>query len=340
MKRLRHAGLGLALALATMAASVAVAPPAEASAGQRLTVGVYFPWWGTPTGPTGYWSHWYSADGTLQIKDHPPFLYDSGDRSVLARQLSAAASSGLDALAVSWWGRGSLEDQHFSTMLDTAASVASPVHLAAQFETAGLAAGGATGIASQLSYVLSTYSSRSGYLHYLGRPVIFIYNPAAFSTDYSQWSNIIHSAGVAAYNAFFIVDSFDYDAAVVFDGIYQYEPFGPGIPFDPAALRSKYLAAGSLARQLGKLFAPSVEPGFDDSAVRPQTMYVPRNGTSTYDQTWKIALSTGPNWVVVATWNEWHEATEIEWSQEYGYTFMNDTATWSAFFKSMPTPAT
>ena len=340
MARLRRAGLAFALALALATPTLAAAPPAQAASGQRLTVGVYFPWWGTPSGPTGYWSHWYSQSGTLQIKDHPPFLYDSGDPAVLARQLGAANASGLDALSVSWWGQGSLEDTHFSVMLDTANSVASPVRLAAQFETAGLAAGGAAGIVTQLQYLLATYSARPAYLHYLGRPVVFIYNPAAFTTDYSVWNDIIHSPAVAAYNAFFIVDSFDYSAAVVFDGMYQYEPFGPGLPFDPSALRSKYLAASTLAKQQGKLFAPSVEPGFDDSAVRPQTMYVPRNGTSTYDQTWQIALSTAPNWIVVATWNEWHEATEIEWSQEYGYTFMNDTATWSARFKAIPTPLT
>lgn len=156
MTRLRHAGLGLALALATLAASVSAAPVAQASAGQRLTVGV-FPVVG-------------HAHGTHRLL--VPLVH---------RQRHAA-------------------DQ-------------------------------------------GPPASRPAYLHYLGRPVVFIYNPAAFSTDYTLWSDIIHSPGVAPYNAFFIVDSFDYDAAAVFDGIYRYEPFGPGIPFDPSALRSKYLAA-------------------------------------------------------------------------------------------------
>lgn len=330
--------LKVAVAVAVAFAGVLgpMGTPGAAATGSRLTVAAYYGWWGTPTGPTGAWSHWYSPQGTLLIKDHPPLLYDSEGATVMSLQLKAAAAHGVNAFGFSWWGKGTLEDHNLGLMLNTTASVGSPVRIAPIFETAGLASGGATGVAQQLGYLLATYHAYPALLHYLGRPVVFIYNPASLTSDYQTWSAIIHSSLVAPYNAFFVIDSFDSSAAAVFDAIFSFEVFGPNLPYDPIALALKYGAARALATQTGKMFVATVEPGYNDSAIRPMTLDVERNGTQTYDQVWSTALASRPDWMFIDSWNEWHEATEIETSQEYASTFLNDTATWVGRFNSMP----
>ena len=331
---LRRLKIGLALAVGWSAVLLPMAQPAAAATGPKLTVAAYFGWWGTPAGPTGAWSHWYSPNGRLLIKDHPASLYDSEAAKVVSLQLSAAAASGVNAFAFSWWGQGSPEDHNLGLMLNTTASVGSPVRVAAEFETAGLAAGGATGVAEQLGYLLSTYAAHPAYLHYEGRPVVFLYNPAALTANYSTWAQIIHSSVVAPYNAFFVVDSFDSAAASVFDAIFSFEVFGPNLPYDRSALATKYANARLLATQQGKTFVATAEPGFNDSAVRPMTLDVERNGTQTYDDVWSTALASRPDWMFIDSWNEWHEATEIETSNEYGTTFLDDTASWVTQFNA------
>jgi len=314
-------------------ASASTSVTSTATAG-KLVVAAYFPWYGTPSGPTGTWVHWLDSNGNRIIKDHPYALYDSKDPGVMSLQLAMASYVGIDAFAVSWWGAGTNEDQNFGSLLNTAASIGVPVRLAAQFETTGLASGGASGITSQLTYVLRNYAGKASYLRVAGRPVVFIYNPAAFSTNYDLWAAIIASPSIAQYNPFVIVDSFTDDAARVFDGIYTFAPFGPNLPFDPAALYAKYQAACAVARLHGKIFVPAASPGFDDSAVRTPSTIIPRSDYLTYLETWGIARDSQADWIFIDSWNEWHEATELEPSSEYGSSYLYATAILAAYFKA------
>jgi hypothetical protein len=293
----------------------------------------YYAWYGLPTGPTGYWYHWVDSNGQPLVTDHPNFLYDSRDPDLITYHLTLASYVGIDAFAVSWWGQGSPEDSAFSVMLTTAAGSSLPVKLAAQFETPKFVSAGAVGITSQLSYILKSYSGKSSYLRVAGRPVVFIYNPAAFSTNYDQWATILASPTIASFNAFFVGDSFTDEAARVFDGLYTFAPFGPSYPYAPTDLFNKYKAASAVARQHSRLFIPAVAPGFDDHVIRTPSTLIPRNDAWTYMTTWLIATAASPDWVFIDSWNEWHEGTELEPSAEYGRDYLYLTAQWTARFK-------
>ena len=317
-----------------VSAAAGSAARASTTTAPKLVVAAYFPWYGTPTGPTGHWEHWQDGNGTVFVKDHPPVFYDSKDPNLINLQLAVANYYGIDAFAVSWWGSGSNEDQNFGLMLSTAAASNAPVKLAAQFETPGLSAGGAVGITHQLTYLLASYSGQPSYLHVSGRPVVFIYNPAAFTTDYSQWAAILATPAIAAYNAMFIVDSFTADAATVFDGLYTFAPFGPNYPYDPVALYNKYQTASAVAKAHNRIFAPAVAPGFDDSVIRTPSMVISRSSYQTYVGTWYVALASQADWVFIDSWNEWHEATELEPSAEYGVDYLYLTAVLGHYLKA------
>ncbi|MGH7357364.1 MAG: glycoside hydrolase family 99-like domain-containing protein, partial [Candidatus Rokuibacteriota bacterium] len=94
-----------------------------------------------------------------------------------------------------------------------------------------------------------------------------------------------------------------------------------------------YGTLAALGRAAGRPFVPAVGPGFDDRPVRRPATVVARDGAATYDRTWEAALSIDPRWVLVSTWNEWHEGSEIEPSVEHDRRFLEATRTWGERFR-------
>ncbi|MGC8890962.1 MAG: glycoside hydrolase family 99-like domain-containing protein, partial [bacterium] len=52
-----------------------------------------------------------------------------------------------------------------------------------------------------------------------------------------------------------------------------------------------------------------------------------------YSNLWKFAINSNPNWIIITSFNEWHEGSEIEPSEEYGDTYINLTKEYSLKFK-------
>ena len=78
----------------------------------------------------------------------------------------------------------------------------------------------------------------------------------------------------------------------------------------------------------------SVAPGFDDRAIRSPGTLIGRDEGATYDATWRAALVVDPTWILVSTWNEWHEGSEIEASLEHGRRYLDATRRWADAFRS------
>ncbi len=64
----------------------------------------------------------------------------------------------------------------------------------------------------------------------------------------------------------------------------------------------------------------SVTPGYDDRllADRPTHVVVDRADGGVYEAQWSAAIDMAADWVMVTSWNEWFENTEIEPSERYG----------------------
>ena len=59
-----------------------------------------------------------------------------------------------------------------------------------------------------------------------------------------------------------------------------------------------------------------------------------RSNGSIYDEQWRTAIDTGADWVVVTTWNEWYENTQIEPGERYGSVYLERTRVWADAFKT------
>lgn len=68
-------------------------------------------------------------------------------------------------------------------------------------------------------------------------------------------------------------------------------------------------------------------PGYDDKTVQNRKRsFRKRECGNFYDFSWDRIQNSGAKLVTIETWNEWHEATDIAPSQEYGLEYMNMTA--------------
>lgn len=306
----------------------------------RLVLAFYYPWYGTPWGPTAAWRHWdegghnpdVSVEGRrdLAAADYPvEGPYDSRDRSTVVRHLQLAEEAGIDGFIVSWWGFGTFEDQVFRLMLDVAEEVGTPVKLTIYYETVG---GGRDETAEEIERIVGEYGGRDAFLKLQGKPVVFIYSRAVNQMSLEDWDYVLRKVRYDGFNAFFIADSFDRRAAEVFDGLHMYNPVA--VLSQGGNLTELYLGAMRLADEYGVLFAGTVLPGYDDTRIRQPGLVYPRNGGETYRRTWDAALASHADWVLVCSWNEWHEGSEVEPSLEYGDLYIRLTAEYAERFKA------
>src|SRR5262249_27167699 len=107
--------------------------PSQTPATAREILAFYYPWYGTPFGPSKGWVHW---DPVHRNYTDPPALgpYDSNSPDVLRQHIEWALMAGIDGFISSWWGRNSFEDKAFRQLLKVAEEMHFPVSI--YYETA------------------------------------------------------------------------------------------------------------------------------------------------------------------------------------------------------------
>jgi hypothetical protein len=272
-------------------ALLALASPAAASAGLVRVSAFYYPWYGTPA-RDGAYQHW-SQNGHTPPNDiasayYPAAgVYSSSDGAVVARQMREIKAAGIDEIAVSWWGRGSAEDERLAAV--AAAARADGIAVAAHLEPYR----GRTvdGTVDDVTY-LRTY----------GISTFYVYRPFDFSvSDWAAAAPALHAGGGVFFAQTALVGA---AAAAGFDGVYTYDivVYGGG----------KFGRLCAQAHAVKLLCAPSVGPGYDARRGSGDPVLKPRRNGATYDAMWKAAIQAGAERVTITSYNEWHEGTQIE----------------------------
>ena len=92
-----------------------------------------------------------------------------------------------------------------------------------------------------------------------------------------------------------------------------------------------------MARQRSRIVCPMIIPGFDNTKSSPARLSAERKDGQTYRRFWEAALKTMPDWILISSWNEWAEGTEIEPSRESGGQYLGITAEYAKGFLESPT---
>lgn len=313
--------------------------PGESDA--RRVMAFYYPWYGNPD-VTGRWFHWSEGGHDPSRSDarglpdigatNHPLLgpYDSHDRRVIEQHLAWAGQAGIDVLIASWWGQGDFTDRALASLLDAAA--ATPVRIAFYYER--VPDDQPEAFIDDILYIVERYGDHPGLFRHNGAPVVFVYARALSQIPRETWQTML--ARVRAQTEVqLIADSTDVSWADLFDGLHIYIPVSYVVSGTDMQRIYDALVLGAESR--GKISSVTVIPGYDDSNIgRPSPTVAPREGGRLYDTLWEQAINARPQWILITSFNEWHEGSEIEPSFEDGYFYLERTAYWSRRFKEAP----
>jgi hypothetical protein len=317
--------IGLCVPLLAMGRAL---PVAAADGPERLVLAFYYTWFDEKS---------WGAD---RVPDQPLAPYVSRDRATMARHIDQAKSAGIDAFVVSWYGprvEGNQTESNLRAILDEAATRG--FRVAVDVEVTSPFLGGPNDVEQALRTLLDTHAQHPAYLRAGGKPVIFFWRQQRY--DLGTWA-AIRAAVDPNHRSLWVEEGVDVTPLSVFDGHHLYSvTWNP--PTDLAYTAAKFARrVRDQAARLGapKVYVATVMPGYDDRKTgRGNAFSVSREDGAYYDRSWKAAIDSAPDWIIITSFNEWPEGTYIEPSQAYGSRYLEKTAAWSAAFRSSAPPS-
>jgi len=263
--------------------------------------------------------------------------YDSTDPDIVRQHIRMAKAAGIDAFISSWWGINTFEDRAFNVLLTQSATA--NFHVTIYLETAPywyLDENTAySELLRDLRYIYDNYATHPAfYKANLGtkpEPLVFIYVAGAWSVEF--WQKLIEQLQTEGKVIRFQGDTMDSTYLKVFDGIHTYFPlFSPDLG---EYYTTGFITSRLLQQQTGqvKMFAATVAPGFDATKISPGSDTIPHGDGATFDNVWELATSVGADAILVTSFNEWHEGTEVENSREYGGQYLEAILHWRQFIQ-------
>jgi len=309
----------------------------------RRIMAFYYPWYGTADGPggAGRTVHWGSIDADnkdIAASTNYPELgaYDSHDPEVINKHCQWAKDAGIDTFIVSWWGHNHYTDRAMGKILDGCQR--NGLKACIYYETVPKPRTPQSA-ADDIVKALNKYGEHPAHLRVNGKPVVFVYGRAVQELDLTGWLKAIdiinkeYKKGIVA-----IGDKFSYGAARVFGGLHTYNTAGHLRDMEPVDASTwadgTYRSWVQLADQAGKISTITVIPGYDDTKIRKPGLAVNRYGGELYRVQWEQAMKADPHWILITSFNEWHEGSEIEPSLQNKQKYLELTARYAKDFKA------
>ncbi len=295
-----------------------------------------------------YYFYWYDAaskvhitnpqDGSDGLTDHPPTLEGFSYKSAAwhKKQLLDMEAAGIDVLLAVFWG-GPSEREPKAALYWSYAGLGPlvqareellkeghhPPRLGLFYDTSTLQYNGwhahidlKTAYGQRWFYAtVRDYFSAIPPKHWAmidGKPIVLMY-AAAFARDHDQG----------------FVDFTKAEFRKDFGGR---EPYLA--PQDSWNVKGDNTCAWGGAFGLRNPGIGELGPGYDDSAVfGRKPLIAKREGGKFYEENWQKFLRRPANFVMIETWSEFHEGTDICESKEYGRQYIKLTRKYSDLFK-------
>ena len=301
--------------------------------GHHLVLAFFYPWWTLDT-----WST------SRQIYDHPVPEYSTSDPADLERLMTTAKSAGVDALVMSWSGKdfnGGIDHQRMLRCLAAAQAVG--FKMAALFETTVANPQHIDGnadpdtVLAWLTGIVDDYASQPAYLRVDGRPVVMAY--AAQRLTQAGWADALGRLRASGRDVLLIGEGSNNTRLGAFDGQFYYpsnDKAGDAIEaFDRAQslnVRTYHLLPADTVGR--RVWAATVSPGYDDTHLADGRVarVTDRANGRYYETQWRAAFDNRADWVVITSWNEYFENTEVEATRVYGDLYLTLTKAWSTRF--------
>jgi hypothetical protein len=308
----------------------------------KAQIGAYYYDWYVPE----KWQHEPAPDVPLMGR------YDSHDPAIAQRHVEWATRAGLDFFVASWVGKDTVPDRNLREALVPQIAVRG-LRIALMYETAlalGLRAGGpldfdvarsggrrvGDAFVDDFDYLADRYLTHPGYLRVGSRPVVVVYlvRDMVHAAPYvRRMRQRLKDRGL---DPFLVADAVFWDPPESLDWPMLEESFQALTAYNMyyrddflEQVRRQFEVTAGLARKHGLVFIPNVMPGYDDTLLRGASRPVlDREDGRFYERGWAMAaslLSPEQPLLLITTFNEWHEGTEIEPSSRYHETYLNLT---------------
>ncbi|HEX8203410.1 MAG TPA: glycoside hydrolase family 99-like domain-containing protein [Isosphaeraceae bacterium] len=302
-----------------------------------------------------YYYPWYDTERWTRepVTDTPQLgWYRSDDRDVAARHVEWARQAGLDFFMVSWLSPDGREGKNleqsvlpeleksrfrfallYETPLALGLPAGQPIDLAATLPD-GIKAGDR--LIQHFDHLADTYLKHDCYLQFDGKAVVTVYlvrDMVGAGPYLKAVRERLRRRGIELY---LIADVVYWAPPETLDWAFLKEHFQAVTAYNMyyrpeflAAVRNQFRAADQAARAHGLRLIPDVMPGYDDTRLRGTgRVTIGRRRGRFYRESWDVAsefVGPGQPFLLVTSFNEWHEGTELEPSTEYGDLYLRLT---------------
>jgi len=318
----------------------------SAGTGTDIVMAYYYPWY-----INGDWSrHKYCSTPVLG-------KYGTDDPAVAEKHIEWAGGAGIDALAVSWWGKDSLTDKHLNKGFLQAKNLRD-IKFAFIYEAFGILdkedgkadsivdfsqAGPMKKWLSDLVCMRDEYFKNQSYLRIGNRPVVILYVTRQF-VNFSR-ENIRSLEKDLGMEPFMIADEAFIDRqsdpatarnGIAADGKPVFDAYTAYNMFEDKNIREGETALDFMRREAfpvyekwgsRTVFCPHVMPSYHDFRGHKVLKGTPEEFGKMIDEVRKIPsqpVGQGINRIIMITsFNEWWEGTTIEPAAEYGTGYLD-----------------
>ncbi|MGC9398278.1 MAG: glycoside hydrolase family 99-like domain-containing protein [Anaerolineae bacterium] len=283
------------------------------------------------------WFDWSTWDLPLAAQPVEPYL--SADPATIERHVLQARQASVDALILDWYGpqvENNQTETNLRILLDKAQLHGTSAGLTV--DIAGPFIQTEDDLLTALRVVRDKHTRHPAYFRMGGRPVVFFWRQETYPVE--TWLSL-RSQLDPDRTMLWIAEGTDVDYLRAFDGLYLYSVAWSSDPASQLMRWGDEVRRWSQQNGAVRYWVATVMPGYDDRATGRADAFVrAREEGAYYRACWAGASQSDADMVVITSFNEWLEGTQIEPAQSYGDYYLNLTAELAATYRQNTVPPT